>query len=99
MRHIFTARLQFGGPSLSKFVVEKETLKLFKLGSETLILGSKSYASQIHKDDMTCFENPVDAVAYLIAEQSEYIERTQERLKEASDSLVTLKSLLKELEK
>jgi hypothetical protein len=99
MRHIFIASVSYGKPNLTKFRVEKETEKLFILGEKTSILGTRSWARQIHKNDVTCFENHIDAVDYLITEQNEYIERTQEKLKEASGSLVTLKSLKAELER
>ena len=75
MRHIFLASIKWG-PSLTKFEVVKETKKMLMLGKATAIIGGRQWAKQVHKENDRYFDDPMEAVEYLIVEQAESIGET-----------------------
>lgn len=86
-------------PRMSKCEVIKETPKMLKLGDETEIIGGKMFYSQIHKENDRYFDDPVEAIEYLIVAQAEIIKQAEIRLDDAHDDRELLEELLKEMRK
>ena len=97
-RFIFLANVKWG-PNLNKLEVIKETPKTFKIGEEINILGSKEWKSRILKDTERYFDDPVEAIEYLIVQQAEVIKQCEIKLDDAHSDQELLEELLKELEK
>lgn len=98
MRHIFLASIKWR-PRLTKFEVIKETPKLLKLGEATPIIGGRQWANQVHKENDRYFDDPTEAIEYLIGGQAEVIKQREIKLDDAHDDLELLNDLLKEMRK
>lgn len=97
-RFIFVANVRWG-PSLNKLEVIKETPKTFKIGEEINILGSGAYYRQVNKEKDNYFDDPAEAVEFLLVGQKEAIQQLEIRLDDAHSDQELLEELLKELEK
>lgn len=97
-RFVFLANTRWR-PRLSKFEVIKETPKLLKLGEATPILGGRIWGNQIHKENDRYFDDPIDAIEFLIVEQGQAIQQLETKLDDAHDDLGLLNNLLKEMRK
>lgn len=86
-------------PKLSKCEVIKETPKMLKLGDETEIIGGKMYYNQIHKENDRYFDDPIEAIEFLLVLQAESIKKAEIRLDNTHDDRELLEKLLKEMRK
>jgi len=84
---------------MNKLEVLKETAKIFKVGEETNILGSKEWRSQVHKENDRYFDDPAEAVEFLIVEQAKVIKQCEIKLDDAHSDRELLEELLKEMRK
>ena len=97
-RFIFLANVRWG-PNLNKLEVIKETPKTFKIGEEISILGSKEWCKRVNKENDRYFDDPIEAVEYLIVEQAKVIQQKEIELDDAHDDRELLEKLLKEMRK
>ena len=97
-RFIFLANVRWG-PNMNKLEVIKETPKTFKIGEEINILGSKEWSRRINKEKDNYFDDPAEAIEFLLVEQDKAIQQLEIKLDDAHDDRELLEELLKELEK
>ena len=72
---------------------------MLKLGDETEIIGGKMWYSQIHKENDRYFDDPIEAIEYLITQQAETIKQAEITLDDAHGDRELLEELLKEMRK
>jgi len=84
---------------MTKYEVIKETPKMLKLGEETAIIGGRIWSKQINKEFGRYFDDPIEAVEFLITEQGNAIQQLEIKLDDAHDDLDLLNDLLKEMRK
>lgn len=97
-RYIFLAVSKWR-PRLTKFEVIKETPKMLKLGEATSILGGRIWGCQVHKKNDRYFDDPIEAIEWLIVEQAKAIQQKEIELDDAHDDKELLEELLKEMRK
>jgi len=97
-RYIFLAVSKWR-PRLTKFEVIKETPKMLKLGEATPILGGRIWSTQVHKENDRYFDDPIEAIEWVIVEQAKVIQRKEIELDDAHDDKELLEELLKEMRK
>jgi hypothetical protein len=97
MMHIFYAEYRYGRAHLTKYEVIKETPKLYKLGNTTKILGFSHWARQLRKDDPQVFDDPIDAVKYMITRVAKRHSDLLNSLEDNVEQGIMLHKLLEEL--
>lgn len=86
-------------PRMTKLEVIKETPKMLMLGEATSILGGRIWGSQVHKENARYFDDPIEAIEWLIVEQAKVIQQCEIKLDDAHDDKELLEELLKETRK
>lgn len=96
--HIFYAEYRYGRAHLTKYEVIKETPKLYKIGEVTSILPFNFFwARQLRKDDPQVFDNPIDAVKYMITRVAKRHSDLLNSLEDNIEQGIMLHKLLEEL--
>ena len=88
---IYVAALEYGKPHLTRLWVKKETDKSYIVGRREVLTKHGFYLPNIiSKEKYHCFDNPADALNYLIDRATAYRDGCLASLAKAEDVLVDL---------
>ena len=98
-RHIYAVNYRYETPSLVKFLILKETKKLYKIREVSRFFGYANYFRQVYKDDPHIFLDVNDAINWLLLANTKYIESLQKKNDQAYKDANMLFELQKEANK
>ncbi len=95
LRDLFIAKFSWGGASLAKAKLWKETDKTYTIGKAESLFGYDHYYPQrLLKRKYDCFFSKQDALAFLLERSERWVVRCQEQIDSAVEECGKMKELL-----